>query len=163
MEYWSKRVWPYLLYLWVHKKMVWVYGRKLQVPIWRLVIHDWSKFLPVEFFPYLDWFYGPKEERDEQAFNRAWLHHIHKQDHHWQHWLLQKDDWALIPLEMPDRAVREMAADWVAAAYAQGRAAEIWSWYLARGEQFQKMIHSGSRTDLEIYLSVLQERPRSSL
>ena len=29
-----------------------------KAPIWLLIIHDWSKFLPDEFFPYAQYFYG---------------------------------------------------------------------------------------------------------
>jgi len=53
------RVFRYLKYLIRHKWFVFRAGLKLKVSIWRLLIHDWTKFLPSEFFPYLRKFYGP--------------------------------------------------------------------------------------------------------
>jgi len=43
----------------------------------------------------------------KDAFDNAWLHHIHYGPHHWEYWILRGE-----PLEMPDRYRREMLADW---------------------------------------------------
>ena len=80
-----------------------------------LVLHDISKYGTDEYGPYDAYFYG---EADIDAFNRAWLHHIHWNPHHWQHWLLMNDDGKyrdpdkVIPLEMPKVYALEMVADW---------------------------------------------------
>jgi hypothetical protein len=52
------------------------------------------------------------QEEIEIDFNKAWLHHIHLNDHHWNHWLLQQDSGELRALEMPDVCIKEMIADW---------------------------------------------------
>lgn len=88
----------YLQYLWYvlcHKYFVYVACRRLGVSLWQAVIHDWSKFLPSEFMPYANYFYGfrgMKSEASKQAFNQAWLYHQRRNLHHWQYWLLQEDD-----------------------------------------------------------------------
>jgi hypothetical protein len=49
----------YLRYLVRHKWFVLQAGLKTGAPLWRLLIHDWSKFLPVEWRAYVRTFYGP--------------------------------------------------------------------------------------------------------
>lgn len=51
----------------------------------------------------------------KSAFDRAWLKHIHRNDHHWQYWLLQQDDGRKVALLPPAIAVDEMIADWLGA------------------------------------------------
>lgn len=79
---------PCLMFLWVtlkHKYFVFVAGLRTGAPLWRLVIHDWSKFLPSEAWHYGRQFYGDASE--PQAFNRAWLLHQNRHPHHWEYWL----------------------------------------------------------------------------
>lgn len=47
----------YLSYVLRHKWFVLVAGLKTGAPLWRLLIHDWSKFLPCEWGPYTRTFY----------------------------------------------------------------------------------------------------------
>ena len=49
----------YLRYLLRHKWFVFQAGRKTGAPLWRLILHDWSKFTPAEWAPYARMFYGP--------------------------------------------------------------------------------------------------------
>lgn len=49
----------YLSYVLGHKWHVFIECCKLGVP-WLGIIHDWSKFLPSEWFPYVNWFYGKR-------------------------------------------------------------------------------------------------------
>jgi hypothetical protein len=59
--------------------------------------------------------WGKEKANRKAAFDRAWLKHIHRNDHHWQHWLLQQDDGRKIALIPPAIAVDEMIADWMGA------------------------------------------------
>ena len=141
----------YLRYLMRHKWFVLVAGLRVGgIPIWRLLIHDWSKFLPCEWFPYVEYFYGEKarlqkEEWDDSrywplaqkyydAFDRAWLHHQHLNPHHWQHWVLREDLGKSKVLEMPDRLWREMVADWMGAGRAITGRWEVEAWYTRNRE-----------------------------
>lgn len=80
----------------------------------RGITHDWTKFLPDEFFPFRDYFYLETSATSESAFTKAWLKHQHRNDHHWQYWVLLEDDQPKpVRLGMSDPAMRELAADWI--------------------------------------------------
>ena len=85
----------------------------------RGAVHDLSKFLPSEWFPYTEHFYGNKNTGD-QRFDFAWLLHQKRNDHHWQWWVLPKDGGGYKVLPMSDAARREMVCDWFGASRAQG-------------------------------------------
>lgn len=133
--------WKYFKYVLWHKWFVFVAGRRLGVPLWLLVIHDWSKFRPSEWFAYAQHFYGDNsaefwDAKDKymvaeaapygffarDRFNLAWLHHQHRNKHHWQYWVqwqcLAPGPKVMFP--MPEKYMREMVADWVGAGRAQG-------------------------------------------
>lgn len=132
----------YLRYVLRHKWFVLVAGLRTRAPLWRLLIHDWSKFTPSEWRPYVHQFYNPDgSKRDvrrsdggydlaEQPyeFQRAWLGHQRRNGHHWQAWVLLGDNGQQIPIAMPPKYVREMVADWMGAGRAiTGRwGARVW-------------------------------------
>ena len=95
-------------------------------------MHDNSKYYSHEYDAYDAYFYG---EKDEDAFNLAWLHHIHNNPHHWQYWVLINDDGKyrdpdkVIALEMPKVFVFEMIADWWSFSWKCGNLNEIFKWY----------------------------------
>ena len=97
--------------------------------------HDLSKRSKEEYDAYDDYFYG-KDEADEddqevinEAFDYAWLHHIHHNPHHWQYWVLISDDEGTKALEMPEKFVYEMIADWWSFSWKSGNLREIFDWY----------------------------------
>lgn len=88
------KYWKYLKYIVKHKYYVMIECFKMGI-YWRGLTHDMSKFLPSEFFPYANYFYGnyPKlKEQVEYEFTVAWLKHQKRNPHHWQYWLLINDD-----------------------------------------------------------------------
>jgi hypothetical protein len=113
-----------------HKWFVFRAGLKTGAPLWRLVIHDWSKLTPAEWGPYVRTFYAKHKARPGE-FDKAWLHHQHRNPHHWQHWLLREDDGDLKVLPMPEKFVREMVADWMGAGRAITGQWGATDWYLA--------------------------------
>lgn len=129
--------WRYLKYVLRHRWFVFVECCKLGIP-WRGVMHDLSKFLPREWFPYVDAFYRRPSPRDATGsydptkvspeFDRAWLLH-QRNRHHWQAWILIGDNGSLKPLEMPTKYCKEMLADWRGAGQAQ-RKPDTVGWYL---------------------------------
>jgi len=117
--------------------------------------HDESKFLVEEYDAYDAYFYG---ERDEGAFDRAWLHHIHNNPHHWQYWLLFEDenDGKPKPLEMPKAHALEMIADWWSFSWRSGNLREVFRWY---GENRDRIIlHPGTRKYVESVLAEIQQK-----
>jgi hypothetical protein len=143
-----KTHWQYLRYVLRHKYYVLMAGLKLGVPLWRLLIHDWTKFTPAEWGPYARHYYGPKgtsshmhKTGDDPAFDRAWEHHWRRNPHHWEYWLDETHD---IPAVMPDTYIREMVADWYGAGMAQGKP-DVMGWYRANKD---KMILRSDTRDL---------------
>ena len=93
--------------------------------------HDISKYALDEYTPYDNYFYGEKSSTTIEAFNRAWLMHIHRNPHHWQYWVLINDDAEeeTICIEMPYEYVIEMICDWWSFSWIKGDLFEIFTWY----------------------------------
>lgn len=163
----------YFWYVLRHKYYVFKAGRMLGVPLWQLIVHDWSKFLPSEWFPYVAYFYedhpsmqdvppgarymvplGYTKEEVDTAFDVAWNHHQKRQPHHWQYWLLTCDTGETTALSMPVDYVREMVADWRGAGLALDKP-NISEWYEANKDKM--ILHPETRDTVERVLSVLYE------
>lgn len=100
---------------------------------WQVIFaHDASKTDPEEYEAYDAYFYGGnKSYKVVQNFNKAWLHHIHCNPHHWQHWVLIHDD-AEEPetlIDMPYNYILEMVCDWWSFSWMKGNLFEIFDWY----------------------------------
>lgn len=94
--------------------------------------HDKSKDEPDEYNAYDAYFYGNNRSyKVVQDYQRAWLLHIHRNPHHWQHWVLINDDpkEGEIVLEMPYDYIVEMICDWWAFSWAQEKRDAIFDWY----------------------------------
>ncbi len=101
----------YLLETLKHKWFVLVAGLRIGgIPLWRLLIHDWTKFLPAELPHYNRQFFGSKD--DPLGFAMAWNHHESHNPHHWGYWIARSGKYAGQALAMPDSYLREMVADW---------------------------------------------------
>lgn len=97
-------------------------------------MHDMSKTKSDEYRAYDDYFYGGnRSARVVRDFNKAWLKHIHRNPHHWQHWVLIHDDEPMEALEMPLEYVYEMIADWWSFSFKSGNLREIFLWYEKHG------------------------------
>lgn len=94
--------------------------------------HDASKTEPDEYEAYDIWFYGGNRSyQAKEDFNRAWLTHIHRNPHHWQHWVLINDEpkEGEVILDMPHNFIVEMICDWWAFSHGKGQLDEIFHWY----------------------------------
>jgi hypothetical protein len=143
----------YLRYVVRHKWFVFVAGRKTGAPLWRLVIHDWSKFMPAEWGPYARRFFSGNSGKldktgDPEEFHRAWTHHWHLNPHHWEHWLTADGK----PLTMPEPFVREMVADWMGAGRAITGKWEVLEWYQKNAERM--LLHPQTRTRVRLLLGL---------
>ena len=111
----------------------------------QILRHDSSKTSPEEYGAYKEYFYGGNRSfRVVRNFQKAWLHHIHNNPHHWQHWVLINDepDEGEVALEMPYECIIEMICDWWAFSWQKGDLSEIFSWY----DKHQKYIKLASNT-----------------
>lgn len=106
-----------------HIEAVRVFGRMVGVPEIQLVRHDLSKWEPEEYVAYALQFCGNGAPDGE--FDRAWLHHIHNNPHHWQHWIIPSSQKVL---EMPDEYVLEMIADWMGASRVYSKSDDMSGW-----------------------------------
>ena len=132
----------YLWYVLRHKWYVFLECRRLSVPLWASIIHDWQKFTPAEWNPYVLSFYGPWAYKDRptwliDAFDYAWLHHLHHGPHHWQYYILAQDNGRVKVLNMPDRYRREMLADWRGAGLAITGEDNTPEWYMENKDKMQ--------------------------
>ena len=93
--------------------------------------HDQSKYDKEEYDAYDQYFYGNRSYEVVQNFNYAWLQHIHKNPHHWQHWILINDDpeLGIVALEIPLNYIIEMICDWWSFSWRSDNFYEIFDWY----------------------------------
>lgn len=94
--------------------------------------HDASKTERDEYEAYDRYFYGRNRSYGVvQDFREAWLKHIHRNPHHWQHWVLINDnpDEGEIVLDMPYNYILEMICDWWAFSWKKDSLREIFGWY----------------------------------
>lgn len=152
----------YLSYVLRHKYHVYRSGIYLGVSRWQLLIHDWSKFMPCEWLPYVEKFYGDGSHKlvVDLAFDRAWNHHQKFNQHHWQYWVLVNDssEPKFNPLPMPEKYCREMVADWMGAGIAITGRMEVASWYGKNKDKI--MLHESTRRDVELLISSIENTYR---
>ena len=94
--------------------------------------HDKSKYFNDEWIPYREYFYGERTPEVEEAFDYAWLAHIHNNEHHWQYWVLLEDNEGVYKpkaLDIPYEFIIEMILDWWSFSWKTGNLYEIFTWY----------------------------------
>lgn len=120
--------------------------------------HDQSKYQQDEYDAYDNYFYGNKSYSVVQDFKRAWLLHIHRNPHHWQHWILVNDD----PdesenlIEMPYNYIIEMVCDWWSFSWAKGELYEISGWYEEHKNYIK--LHPKTKSTVEDILNQIKEK-----
>jgi hypothetical protein len=81
------------------------------------------------------------------------LSHLHRQPHHWQHWILVNDTDGTQVLRMPEKYVREMVADWRGVSVALGKSPEMAiDWYNKWRDTLA--LHPQTRSRVEVLLGV---------
>lgn len=121
--------------------------------------HDFSKDFSDEYDAYDKYFYGMnKSYKVVQDFNYAWLLHIHRNPHHWQHWILVNDDpkSGEVLMEIPIGYIVEMICDWWAFSFAKGNLNEIFDWYDEHKEYMK--INPKSKKNIEKILMLIKEK-----
>lgn len=126
------------IYLVKHKYYVFKYGFDLDVPVIQLIIHDYTKFYPSLFLAYSLWWQYQSEDKTRFNKIRAWAgiryleafnKHQKTEKHHWQYFCLINAIDSIKVLEMPEKYVKEMVADWAAAGTAKFGRFELIKWY----------------------------------
>ena len=84
----------------------------------RGLLHDLSKFSPVEFLESAKYYQGHSSPIDKckavNGYSKAWLHHKGRNTHHYEYWIDSCDGGGK-PLEMPYEDVAEMVCDFLGA------------------------------------------------
>ena len=103
-------------YIWMTDNGVLSYDSEL---VQQLSQHDMSKRDTEEYDTYDTYFYScdvnNRPDIVEREFLYAFLHHLHNNPHHWQHWVLIQDtgeEHKEEVLDMPYNYVVEMVCDW---------------------------------------------------
>lgn len=146
----------YIETLQAHIRCVVEAGRKLGVPRQQLAIHDDSKWSETEFPGYALHFKGGGAP---DRFANAWLHHIHCNPHHWQHWIFSD---GYTPngsnvenglVEMPSYYALEMIADWMGASMAYSGTDDMSDWLVNNIPRIR--VHSRTAEYLRVELDHL--------
>ena len=121
----------------------------------QIAAHDLSKFSMAEFPHYARQFKGPANDPDGFAY--AWLHHIHNNPHHWQHWIFPD---GFTPrdskvengvMQMPHHFVLEMVADWMGASKVYTGTWDMSDWLLKNLPKIR--VHSQTAASIERILT----------
>lgn len=134
-----------------HKYYVFKYGLRLKVPIWQLITHDMSKLSWTELNGYVKFIFIDK---DRDKFMLTWNHHLKHNKHHPEYWIIpnKKDSHKIEVLDMPEKYVREMIADWHGAGMAYVGHDDVSEWFIANQKRF-----NFSKNTTEILKRVLIE------
>ena len=104
----------------VHKHYVRKYCWKVGL-YWRGIIHDLSKFSPIEFWESVKYYQGNSSPIDackkDKGYSRAWLHHKGRNKHHYEYYVDNFDNGGT-PLQMPFKDSVEMLCDYLGAGHA---------------------------------------------
>ena len=119
--------------------------------------HDQSKYdKSNEWYQYLDNFY-PISEEDKQAnkdsYHQAWNHHQKTNPHHWQYWVLIRDEGDVKPLPMPEIQVIHMLCDWRSFGYIDPTSTAS-HWY--NTNQNKMLLHNETKKMIEYYLDLYE-------
>ena len=117
-----------------------------------------SKYDYEEYEAYDEYFYGIRTKEVKDAFNYAWLHHIHSNPHHWQYWVLVNDDpeEGTVALDIPHKYVVEMICDWWSFSWRNGNLYEIFDWYDAH--KAHMILSDNTRELVEEILGQIKEK-----
>ena len=111
-----KRFFGHLKVVIRHKRLVYHYASLFGYR-WRGLVHDLSKFSPVEFFEGVKYWVGYCSPiiiaKQKTGISYAWLHHRGHNKHHPEYWIDKLNDGG-VPHKMPFKYVVEMVCDWLA-------------------------------------------------
>ena len=115
--------------------------------------------MPDEYNAYDKYFYGGNCSFGVvQAFNYAWLLHIHRNPHHWQHWVLINDNpkEGEVIMDMQYNYVIEMICDWWSFSWKTGNLYEIFTWYDDRKDYIK--LSTNTRIVVEMILEKMRRK-----
>lgn len=84
------------------------------------ILHDLSKYTPVEFFAGVKYFQGFRSpidaEKEDKGYSLGWLHHEGRNKHHWEYWMDKNySNYELFVLNIPFNYLLEGVLDRIGA------------------------------------------------
>ena len=84
-----KKIFKHFILINRHRFLVFKLSVKAGIPF-RGLIHDLSKYSPIEFFESVKYYNGKKSPisfaKKENGYSKAWLHHKGRNKHHFEYW-----------------------------------------------------------------------------
>ena len=131
----------------------------------RGLLHDLSKYSPVEFFSSAKYFQGTSSpidaEKKAKGYSLAWQHHKGHNPHHWEYWIDNIGTYQNTPIKIPYEYVIEMICDWLGAGIVYSKQKvnlnapyhEPLEYY--RKHTKERIIHEETRRLIECYLGMI--------
>ena len=112
----------------------------------RGLLHDISKFSPVEFWESVRYFSDTESpiniSKSVNGYSMAWQHHKGRNPHHYEYWIDQLD-YGGKPIQMPRKYAYEMICDYLGAGQAYGKGSwtfeKEYDWWKKRLETCEGM------------------------
>lgn len=130
-----------------------------------ILLHDDTKTVPSEYKAFDEYYCGKHTKNTMQNYRMAYLEHVHRNQHHWQYWILINDDGTKVNMDMPYEYIIEMICNWWARSWEEGDPYLIFTWY----EENKSKIKLSKRTKdtveeildkLEAKLNQIEENKR---
>lgn len=134
------------------------------------LLHDMSKYSPVEFLPGCRYYQGNMSpnnaERKEKGYSAAWLHHKGRNRHHLEYWIdygagdSRGEGTAMTGMKMPIRYVVEMFVDRVCASknYQKERYTDASAFIYYNNSKDHYILHQDTMALLEYMLEMLAKK-----
>ena len=130
------------------------------------LMHDLSKYNPVEFMTGVRYFQGYRSpntaERLDKGYSSAWLHHKGRNKHHLEYWIDYSldEDSPMAGMKMPVQYVVEMFCDRVAACktYQKEKYTDASPLEYYEHSKTHYILHSEKHNLLETMLTMLAEK-----
>jgi len=152
---------------WGHFKTITTHKLKVMQLCFKLglykrgLLHDLSKYSPVEFMAGVKYYQGYRSpidrEKEVLGYSNGWLHHKGCNRHHWEYWLDFDKDKKLVGMPMPKVFIAEMFCDRVAASmiykkenYTDASALEYY-----QGSCHYLIMHPNTQETIERWLTYL--------
>ncbi len=126
------------------------------------LLHDLSKYTPVEFFSGVRYYQATRSpndaEKEKYGYSLSWLHHKGRNKHHWEYWIDRTRE-GIISGKVPVNYIKESVCDRIAACmtYQKEEYTDASAYtYFTKGSD-QHLMHKESAKKMLIYLELVKE------
>ena len=159
------------MHFWKHLKTVTHHRRLVRQGCFRVglyrqgLLHDLSKFSPVEFLNGAKYYQGDRSpnsaERKDKGISEAWIHHKGRNPHHYEYWtdLDVNDRFHYVSVPIPRNYLVEMIMDRRAASmtYKKEKYTDASPMEYHEQSYEQYLMHPETRRQLEFLLAMLRD------